>query len=252
MVRIVFNILGLAAELAMIAGIAWLAFTHPWWMAGLTLALAVSMGSVLEWARQRHEYSFYFGDRNAFRLTLAGLLGIGEGLVKAAICTVAVILTFAGNDSERILVLVVIFAVCLFVGTGILRRGYYRYGMRPVRWGYFRLAVPLGVAFSAGVQIAAALGFLTVPSLQGIASSIVFNLPARPSAEQLGDLAFQIRQTIDALVIDVAGRLIGEAYAPIVAVLISVDVLIGFALAVYVVAILEIVLRLEGGRLDGA
>ncbi|MEO0810928.1 MAG: hypothetical protein AAFW82_09920, partial [Pseudomonadota bacterium] len=75
---------------------------------------------------------------------------------------------------------------------------------------------------------------------------------ARPSAEQLSDLAFQIRQTIDALVIDVTGRLLGETYAPIVAVLISVDVLIGFALAVYVVVILEIVLRLEGGRMSAA
>ncbi len=252
MVRIILNVLGLAAELAMIAGVAWLAVNHPWWMAGLTLVLVIFIGSVLEWARQRHEYSFYFGEHSAFRLALVGLLGVGEGLVKAGAAAVAVVLTFAGNDSERILVLVVIFAACLFLGTGIVRRGYYRYGMRPLRWGYFRLAVPLGISFSTGVQIATALDFLKVPSLQGIAGSIIFNMPARPSAEQLSDLAFQIRQTIDALVIDVTGRLLGETYAPIVAVLISVDVLIGFALAVYVVVILEIVLRLEGGRMSAA
>ena len=246
--RIILNILGLAAELALIACVAWLALTYPWWLAGLTTALIVIFGGVLEWARQRHEDAVYFGDRNRFRLLLVGLTGIGEGLVKALAAGVAVMLTFAGNDSERIQVLVIIFAACLFLGTGLLRRGFYMYGMRPLRWGYFRLAVPLGIVFSAGVQGATALGFLVVPSLQSIAGSLVFDLPQRPSVEQLSDLAFKIRQTVDALVTDVAGSVLGEIYAPVVAVLVSVDVLIGFALAVYVIVILEIVLRLEGGR----
>ncbi len=246
--RIILNILGLAAELALIVGVAWLALNYPWVMAGLTTVLIITLGSVLEWSRQRHEDAFYFGDQNRLRLLLVGLSGVGEGLVKALAAGAALMLTFAGDDSERIFVLVVIFAACLFLGTGILRRGFYMYNMRPSRWGYFRLAVPLGIVFSAVVQGATALGFLVIPSLQSIAGSLVFDLPQRPTVEQLSDLAFKIRQTIDALVTDVAGGLLGEAYAPIIAVLVSVDVLIGFALAVYVVVILEIVLRLEGAR----
>ena len=248
MIRIFLNILGLVTELGLIAVVVWLALNHPWWMAALTTAMTVILGGVLEWARQRHEDSFYFGERNSFRLLLVGMSGVGEGLVKSLAAGVAVILTFSGNDSERILVLTAIFAACLFLGTGILRRGYYYYGVRPLRWGYFRLAMPLGIIFSLCVQSATSLGFLTVPSLQQIAGALIFDLPARPSVEQLSDMAFNIRQTIDALVLDVAGRLLGETYAPIVAVLMSVDVLIGFALSVYVVAILEIVLRLEGER----
>ena len=246
--RIILNILVFAAELALIASVAWLALNYPWWMAGLTTALIIILGGMLEWSRQRHEDSFYFGDKSRLRLLLVGLTGVGEGLVKALAAGIAVMLTFAGNDSERIFILVCIFTACLFLGTGILRRGFYMYGIRPLRWGYFRLGVPLGIVFSASVQGATALGLLVVPSLQSLAGSLVFELPQRPTVEQLSDIAFKIRQTIDALITDVAGSLLGEIYAPIVAVLVSVDVLIGFALAVYVVVILEIVLRLEGGR----
>ena len=64
----------------------------------------------------------------------------------------------------------------------------------------------------------------------------------------MSDLAFKIRHTIDALIADVSGNLLGQIYAPFVAILVSINILIGFVLAAYVAIILEVVLFFEGGR----
>jgi hypothetical protein len=247
--RIILNVLGLCVELALIAGLAALAYHAPFVLAGGTAGLILIAGSVLEWLRLRHEFPFFFGEGRGFRFVFVTLTAAIEVTIKAVAAGVALLLTFAGSEQERLVVLAVIFGLCLFAGSSVLRRGYYYHGVRPARWGYFRLAVPLGVLFSLCVQFAVALKLVTVPSLQALAGSLVFDLPARPNLAQISDLAFNVRQTLDALIVDVGGRLLGEAYAPVLAVLLSINVLIGFGLAILVVAIIEIVLRIEGAGL---
>ncbi len=247
--RIVLNIVGLMAEWGMVAALAVLAFRAPIVLAAVTVALIIMVGGALEWRRLRHEYPFFFsGARGGGRLVVVSLTAIAEVVIKAVAAGVALVLTFAGNEEQRLMVLAGIFGLCLLVGTAVLRRGFYYHGVRPGRWGYFRLAVPLGILFSLCVQMAVAFGWVTVPSLQSLAGSLIFDLPARPNLAQISDFVFNVRQTVDALIVNVAGQIFGEAYAPVLAVLVSINVLIGFALAILVVAVVEIVLRLEKGR----
>ncbi|MEN2495147.1 MAG: hypothetical protein TECD_01065 [Hyphomicrobiaceae bacterium hypho_1] len=248
MVQIAFNIFGVIAEFFMIVSVTCLALTHPFLLAGITTVSIIIIGCILEWSKQYHEDTFYFNNKNQSRLLISGFVGICDGFVKALSAGFAIILTFTGSDKDRIFVLACIFAMCLFLGTTIIRRGFYIHGMHPIKWGYFRLAVPLGIIFSMGVQFAANFNLIKVPSIQSLAGSLIFDLPEQPNIEDLSDLAFKIRYCIDALIANTASSLLGKIYAPVVAVLISVNILIGFAIAAIVVIILEIVLLIEGGR----
>ena len=58
--RIIFNAIIMLAELAAIAGVAWLGFHYPLIFAGLTFALSLALGIALEIARLKNEMPFYF------------------------------------------------------------------------------------------------------------------------------------------------------------------------------------------------
>ena len=246
--QVILNILGIVAEIIMIVSISCSLLVYPWWMAVVTTILIIFFCCILECSRQKHEDSFYFVDESRFRLFLLSLTGVTEGSARALAAGIAVLFTFSGNDKERTFVLACIFAFCLFLGTGLLRRGFYKYGMRPLRWSYFRLSFPLGLMFSSCVHIATELDFLAVASLKNLAGYFFLDLSPRPTIQQMSDLAFKIRHTIDALIADVSGNLLGQIYAPFVAILVSINILIGFVLAAYVAIILEVVLFFEGGR----
>lgn len=239
------NILVLCVEIAAIAGVAWLGSTAPLIFAALTVVLVLSVGAYLEWLRLRHEFPFFLeGGRGGNTILITGAAFV-EVVVKSAMAGVAAILTFASGDGERQLVIVALFAICLFAGTGLIRRGHLQWGVRRMRWGYFRLAVPLGVLFSLLLQGAVQLELITIPSLQSLAGTLVFDLPAKPSIAQLTDLVFNVRQTIDALITDTVARLLPPALIPVVTILVSLNLLTGFVLAIYAVLIAELVLRLE-------
>ncbi len=242
------NLAAVLVEFGLIGAVALMAWRAPWWLAGLSAIMIVVAGCAFERSRQRHELPFYFDTVRGIRLVVATAIGIGESLIKALAAAAAVILTFAGGDGGRGFVLALVLAMCLVIGVGILRRGYHGYAMRPGRWGSYRLAVPLGVLFSLGVQASVALGLVIVPSMSALAKDLVFDVPARPGIAQLSDLAFNVRQLLDAMIVDVGARVVGEPFAAVLAVVVSINVLIGFALAILSVAIVEIGLRIEGGR----
>lgn len=245
--QVLVNLFVLLVELALVAAVSALAYYHPLIFAGVTAALILVFGVYLEWQRLRHELGFFFDDHRPTRIVFVSIAAVLETCVKAVAAGGASILAFAGNDRERLLVVAVVFAISLFAGTGMLRRSYYSFGVRPMRWGYFRLAVPLGVLFSLGMYAAVQFELISVRSVSELAGALVFDLPEHPSLAQLGELAFNVKQTIDALVVDFAAQLLGPSFAWIAGIVLSVNVLTGFALAIYVVLISELVLRLEGG-----
>ena len=65
----------------------------------------------------------------------------------------------------------------MFAGTGLLLRAYWSFGARQLRWGYFRLVVPLGPLFSALVQVALVGGYLETSSFHEVTQSFVFDCP---------------------------------------------------------------------------
>lgn len=237
--RIIVNAFLMLLELAAIAGVAWLGFHHPLLFAGLTGALALGLGISLEIARLKNEMPFYF-DRPPGKLQVfTTLIGSAEALVKAILAGVVALLTFLGTDAERLLSVAIAFGICLFVGVQIVRFLADTFQARPMRWGYFRLAAPLGLMFSIG------LSFLPKPGITEMAKRAAFDLPARPSLEQASEFLFLLKQSFD----DIVERMLGLVFDPGVAqglsALVSVNMLSGFVLALYAVLIAEVIRWLE-------
>ena len=114
------------------------------------------------------------------------------------------------------------------------------------------LVVPLGILFSALVQLALLGGYLEAQSLQQVAKSFVFDLPARASYEQVMELIFQTRQLLDGLLTSLIVQLFGEHWLIPTSIVISLNVLSGFFIAIYAVLIGEMLLRMEGRVIDNA
>ncbi|MGI9410857.1 MAG: hypothetical protein ACR2OV_12330 [Hyphomicrobiaceae bacterium] len=248
---VLFNLGVLIIEFALIAALAGLAFALPLFFCCATSALVVVVGLSLEWARLSHDAPFFYDDASKSRRVLIAATGSLETFVKAIAAGVAGMLTFLGNDDQRQLVVIVVFAVCIFAGTGFLRRGYYSLGIRPMRWGYFRLSIPLGILFSILLQATIQFGLVEVKTLGELARTVVFDLPERPDVAAVSDLAFNVKQLLDAFVVDVIDRLVGPTWAAVAGVFVSVNVLLGFAIAIHAVVISEVILRLEQQRQAG-
>jgi len=245
---IIINLAILTIELAVIAAAAWVAFTSSIGFGALTAALILLVGYGLERDRLRHDVPFYLsqpGTASRWRAIALGLLAAAEAIGRALLAGAVAILTFSGKDSERLLLLTILFGAVTFFGSSLLRRLSRTFAARPARWGYFRLAVPLGVMFSLAIQASVGIGLLKLNSLSEIARMIVFDLPERPDLGELTDIMFNIKQTLDALVFAFLERLTGPTYAKAISVIVSLNVLGGLVISIYAVVVTEIVRRLE-------
>jgi hypothetical protein len=115
----------------------------------------------------------------------------------------------------------------------------------PMRWGYFRLAPPLGLLFSAGLALLAAAQILPAANVTGIGWDIIFNTPAQPSVEQVSELFFQLKQAFDEFIVKALSVIVSEEWARLIGVVVSVNVLSGFVTAVYAALIAASVRRSE-------
>lgn len=229
----------MALELAAIAAVAWLGFHHPLIFAGLTAAIALILGARLEFARLQNEMPFYF-DRAPSRTALFTWgVALTEAMVKALLAGVVALLTFLGTDPERLTWVAGIFAFTLFLGIQIVRWLAATLRARPLRWGYFRLAAPLGLIFSIGTSL------LPAPGFTELARRATFDMPARPSMEQASEFLFLLKQTFDDIVERMLTWVFDPSLAQVIAALVSVNVLSGFVLSIYAVLIAEAVRKLE-------
>ena len=255
--RILTNIAILVLELGLISATAWLAYIQPLAFAALTVGLILVVGAGLEWARLNHEFPFYVGNQqphansnlksNSLRTVILLVMACSEVIIKALLAGGVALMTFSGSDANRLWLTAVLFGTVTFLGTSVLRRLSRSFDVRPTRWGYFRLAVPLGVAFSLGIQMLVYLDRIELKTLQEIATTIVFELPAHPSLPQVSEFLFNIKQTLDALIYEFLKQLITSEAASAVATLISLNILSGLVVAIYAVLIADVVRRLEAG-----
>jgi hypothetical protein len=237
--HILFNGMIMVLELAAIAAVAWVGFTAPLAFAGATAVIALVLGVALEYARLKYEFPFYFDRLPGRSLIIIAIAGSVEAIVKAILAGAVGLLTFLGTDQDRLKWVAIIFAVCLFLGVQAVRPLMYRLKARPLRWGYFRLAAPLGLLFSAG------LTFLPAPGVTELAKRAAFDLPARPSMEQASEFLFLLKQSFDEIVVRMLSWVFDPALAQAIGAIISVNMLSGFVLALYTVLIAEGVRKLE-------
>lgn len=231
--RIIFNAFIMLAELAAIAAVAWLGLHFPLIFAAATFLTALGLGIALEIARLKNEIPFYF-DRPPGRPSIfVAAVGSSEAFVKALLAGVAALLTFLGTDIGRLTTVAITFGVCLFLGIQGVRFLTHRLKARPLRWGYFRLAAPLGLLFSAG------LSFLPSPGITELAKRAAFDLPSNPTLAQASEFLFLLKQSFD----DIVERMIGLVFEPgpalAISAFVSVNMLSGFVLALYAVLIAE-------------
>ncbi len=248
-VRILVNAIIMAAEIAAVAGVAWIGHAHPLYFAAGTAVLAFALGLRLEHARLRHELPFYFGERSAAAVgkgagILVPFVALSSALVRAAVAGIVALLTFSGTDGERLTWIAVVFGITLYAATSLLRYLTVRLDARPSRWGYFRLAAPIGVLYSVGLALAGSFGVVHTPGTIDLGRTI-FNTPVKPSLEQASELLFQLKLYIDSIVVTLLRTVVGGDWAPVVGVLLSVNVLTGFVVAIYAVVIAEAVVGAE-------
>ncbi len=237
--HILFNGLLMALELAAIFAVAWAGFTAPLLFAAGTALLALAVGAALEIARLRYEFPFYFERLPGRSIIIIVIAGVVESVTKAILAGVVGLLTFLGTDPGRLKLVSIIFAISLFLGVQIVRVLMDRLKARPLRWGYFRLAAPLGLIFSAG------LTFLPAPGITELAKRAAFDLPARPTMEQASEFLFLLKQSFDEIVVRMLSWVFDPVLAQAIGAVVSVNMLSGFVLALYAVLIAEGIRTLE-------
>jgi hypothetical protein len=237
--RVIVNAAILSFEIGVIAAAAWLGLHHPLPFAALTALLTLAFGLTLEHARLRHELPFYFSKGFTGHALFARLVALVDAVVKALLAGLMALLTFSGTDQGRLTWVAVFFAVSVFAGSSLLRRLSISLDARPSRWGYFRLAAPLGLLFSA------ALSFLPAQSFADIGMTVLFDLPAKPSISQASEVLFVLKQKFDAMIVLLLSNFMSPDLARAAGAIVSVNVLTGFVIAIYAVLIAEAVRWLE-------
>ena len=245
LLNILSNALVLAAELAGIGGLAWLAWSYPLMFAVATALLALILGMLLEYSRLENEYTYYFGRALGARSMIAMTYAAGEASVKGLLAGLAALLTFSGTNQERLWYVALAFALTVFAGTSILRFLTRRLGAKPERWGYFRLAAVLGLIFSGGLTALAYFGLIENPSLADLVRTAMWDTAARPPVGEASELLFKLKQYLDSAIASFIAIWFGEDGARLLSVVLSVNMLTGFVAAIYAVIISSIVRRLD-------
>lgn len=243
--KIILNGLLMALEIAAVAAVCWFGWRYPFIFAAVTAALALVMGLWLEHKRLAHELPFYFegGQTRRFRFTI--FVGAAEAFVKSIIAGVAALFTFSGTDEQRLMWVAITFGITIYVGAAVLRWLSLSFQATPGRWGYFRLAAPLGLLFSAGMVVLGALDIIKSASIADMGWRIIWELPAKPSVEQVSELFFGLKQAFDNFVLQLLSGFMSETWAQIASVAISVNVLTGTIAALYASVITSFVRHAE-------
>ncbi len=235
--RILLNGIIMAAEIAAVIAVAWLGYSYPFVFAAATAGLSFLLGLRLETARLSFELPFYFEGARTPRILLVGFVGLVEALMKGVLAGLAAVFTFAGTDTNRLMWVAIVFGLTTYAGATALRALSVSFRAEPWRWGYFRLAPPLGLLFSAGIAALVVLQILAPSSVGDIGWKLVWELPERPSVSQVSELFFQIKQAFDDFIVTILGTVMPEAWARIASIVVSVNVLTGFVAAVYAATI---------------
>lgn len=244
-VRILVNALIMALEIGAVAALGWLGYRYPFYFAALTIAMSFAVGVVLEQARFAFDLPFFFEKVGWLRKIVYGVFAVVEAIWKGLLAGLVALLTFSGTDDARKYWIAIAFAVTVWIGAAVLRRLSITFQARASRWGYFRLAIPLGLVFSIALAVLNGFGMIKTPGVWELLQHIALDLPKTPNLDQLSELLFKLKLFFDGLVVAILEKFLPQSLANALGVVVSVNTLTGFIAAVYAVVIAEIVLRLE-------
>lgn len=248
-VRFLVNALIMIGEIAAVVGVTLAGLHHPLAFAGATAIVAFAQGIMLEHARLKHELPFYFGTRGPRAGLLVPFVATTSALVRGILGGIVALLTFSGTDADRLFWIAIVFGITLYLATTLLRGLAHRLDAKPARWGYFRLAAPLGLIYSVGLWLLSSFGKMRTPELAEMGRTILFDTPSKPSVEQGSELLFRMKLYVDSVITALLRPVVGTDWAPIVSIALSVNVLTGFVVAIYAVVIAEMVVRCENAML---
>jgi hypothetical protein len=203
------------------------------------------MGLNLEAKRLRNELPFYFRNRAATTYVLVPVVGFVEAVFKGLLAGLAAVFTFSGTDPDRLFWVAFAFGLTVYAGASLLRALSIRFDAYPSRWGFFRLAPPLGLLFSAGIATAVTYGLIMSASVSDIGWRMVWELPQKPSVSQVSELFFQLKQAFDDFIVTMLATVMEKDWARLIGVAISINVLTGFVASVYAALIAAAVRRAE-------
>lgn len=243
--RILLNGLIMAAEVAAVVAVAVAGFTHPFLFAAVTAGLTFVLGLRLEAARLRNELPFYFGASARRTFVFVPLVGLVEAAMKGVLAGLAALFTFSGTNADRLYWIAVVFGLTVYAGAATLRYLSIKLDAVPSRWGYFRLAPPLGLLFSAGVTMLTAYGLIGQANVGDIGWRLVWELPEKPSISQVSELFFQLKQAFDDFIVVLLSSVMSAEWARVAGVVVSVNVLSGFVASLYAAIIASTVRAAE-------
>lgn len=243
--HVLLNLLLIVFEIAACVGLAWAGLHYPLLFAAATGLIAFALGLRLEILRLRNEMPFYFGPGNALRGLFVPVVGFGEAFFKGLLAGVAALFTFSGTDQGRLFWVAIAFGLVVYAGAGLLRFLAIKLDARPERWGFFRLAPPLGLMFSALIALLAVYGLVPAPTVGDIGWTIVWEMPKVPTVEQASELFFRLKQAFDDFVVTMLSAFVPPQWARVLGIVISVNVLAGFVAALYAALIAGMVRRIE-------
>lgn len=243
--RIITNALLMAFEFGAIFALAVLATRMPLLFAGVTAVAAFGLGAVLERARLLFELPFYVEGQVRIGRIVALPVALGSAIAKAVMVGFVALLTFSGTDLDRRFWIACAMALTIYAGVSGLRRLWLSFGVRAARWGYFRLAMPLGVLFAVAVATLTAAALIKQPTFAELIRQLVLETPAKPNIAQASELLFQLKLYIDGVILRLLTTLMPAEFAQLAGIVLSVNVLAGLVAAVWAVPIAELSLAIE-------
>jgi hypothetical protein len=225
---------GVVAEAAMVAGLLVLPWWNAWIFAAVTALLGLIVGYRFETSRLPYEISYFYERPGRLARVFSRLFVTGEVIVRACIAGLATLFVFLGTNSARIAVAVLAFAMLAIAGSWLMRLVGLVTRLRPARWGYFRLSLLLGLAFSASTAL-----FKRNPGVEQALVQMLDSVVRRQSPADIAEAIHSAKTELDLVIGALLRTLFGTDIGNALSLFLSFDTIQGFALAVYAVLLTE-------------
>jgi len=212
----------------------------------LTLLVSLFLLGRLERDRNLHDLAFYATGPlpDGFRKWLHRY-GYSESAVRSLILGFLALIQSSGTDGSRVFLVGVAFCFSVVVGFLLLRWLQQRIRLNVRRWGYVRLSVLLGAAFS----------FLlsgTRPEFSWKNSrDVILEIFTQPDFDRMAELINLLTSVLNASISYLLERLfanvgvIGELVAFVIAAVLTTDLVFGFVIVAYSMLLLELSEKLK-------
>jgi hypothetical protein len=232
--RIFIRLSGFTVELSIIVVLFVLPFKSPLGLAAATGALTLVVGLYLELSRVPFDISFFHRAPSKASMVILSAVTVFEVLLKAVFAAIVTLFVFLGTDWERIAFSAVIFGTCVVLGSWALRAISATSGAHPARWGYFRLSLLLGVLFSVMASTTEKMPLKNIAWKLGEAYIGGLTLP------ELAEVIHGVRSQVDRALAFLFEKTLGPEVGAVAGLIVSMDTLQGFAIALYAILIVEI------------